>query len=49
MKEKLTKILKKNQQTSNMKGLCQKCHSSNEEITVVDGIPVCQVCAKNIK
>ncbi len=29
-----------------MNGLCQKCHSSNVEITVVDGIPVCAVCAK---
>ena len=29
-----------------MKGLCQKCHSSNVEISVVEGIPVCEVCAK---
>jgi len=29
-----------------MKGLCQKCHSSNVEITVQDGIPVCAVCTK---
>ena len=28
------------------KGLCQKCHSSNVEITVQDGIPVCEVCSK---
>ena len=27
-----------------MKGLCQKCHASNVEITVVDGIPVCELC-----
>jgi hypothetical protein len=29
-----------------MKGLCQKCHSSNVEITVQEGIPVCEVCSK---
>ena len=29
-----------------MKGLCQKCHSSNEEITIQDGIPVCGSCGK---
>lgn len=29
-----------------MIGLCQKCHSSNVEITVQEGIPVCQVCSK---
>jgi len=29
-----------------MKGLCQKCHSSNIDITVVEGIPLCEVCSK---
>jgi len=29
-----------------MKGLCQKCHSSNVEITIHEGIPVCTVCSK---
>ena len=29
-----------------MKGLCQKCHSSNIEITIQEGIPVCEVCLK---
>jgi len=29
-----------------MKGLCQKCHSSNVEITIQEGIPVCDACAK---
>jgi hypothetical protein len=29
-----------------MKGLCQKCHSSNVEITLEDGSPVCAKCAK---
>jgi len=29
-----------------MKGLCQKCHSSNVEVTVHEGIPVCEVCSK---
>lgn len=29
-----------------MKGLCQKCHSSNVEITIQDGTPICTVCAK---
>lgn len=29
-----------------MRGLCQKCHSSNVEITVQNGIPVCTACAK---
>ena len=28
-----------------MNGLCQKCHSSNVEISVQDGIPVCSSCA----
>jgi len=28
-----------------MNGLCQKCHSSNVEITVQDGIPVCSKCS----
>jgi hypothetical protein len=29
-----------------MKGLCQKCHSSNVDITIEEGIPVCEVCSK---
>jgi len=29
-----------------MKGLCQKCHSSNVDIAVVEGIPLCEVCSK---
>lgn len=29
-----------------MKGLCQKCHSSNVEVAVEEGIPVCENCAK---
>jgi len=29
-----------------MKGLCQKCHSSNVEITLENGNPVCTKCAK---
>jgi hypothetical protein len=29
-----------------MKGLCQKCHSSNVEITLEDGSPICEKCAK---
>jgi hypothetical protein len=29
-----------------MKGLCQKCHSSNVEIIIQDGIPVCIACSK---
>jgi len=29
-----------------MKGLCHKCQSSNVEITVQDGIPVCTVCTE---
>ena len=29
-----------------MKGLCQMCHSSNVEISVQDGIPICEVCDK---
>ena len=29
-----------------MKGLCQKCHSSNIEVTVQEGIPVCAACSK---
>tara|TARA_B110000240_G_scaffold186698_1_gene223629 strand:+ start:304 stop:693 length:390 start_codon:yes stop_codon:yes gene_type:complete len=32
--------------TKYMKGLCQKCHSSNIEITLEDGMPVCVKCAK---
>ena len=29
-----------------MKGLCQKCHSSNVEITIQEGIPTCEQCSK---
>jgi ribosomal protein L37AE/L43A len=29
-----------------MKGLCQKCHSSNVEIVIQDGIPICEDCSK---
>jgi len=29
-----------------MKGLCQKCQSSNVETTLQDGIPVCAKCSK---
>ncbi len=29
-----------------MKGLCQKCHSSNVEVSLQDGIPVCTECTK---
>jgi len=29
-----------------MKGLCQKCHSSNVEITIEKGIPICLKCGK---
>ena len=29
-----------------MKGLCQKCHSSNVEVAIQEGIPVCDVCTK---
>ncbi len=29
-----------------MKGLCQKCHASNVEIIIQDGIPVCEACLK---
>jgi len=31
---------------NDMKGLCQKCHSSNVDVTVVEGIPLCEVCSK---
>lgn len=31
---------------SNMKGLCQKCHTSNVDVIIQDGIPVCAVCTK---
>jgi len=31
-----------------MKGLCQKCHTSNVDVTVQDGVPVCQVCTKKV-
>ena len=42
----LTKNLKRNLRVYFMKGLCQKCHSSNVEITLQEGIPVCDVCTK---
>ena len=29
-----------------MKGLCHKCQSSNVEITVQEGIPVCTMCTE---
>ncbi len=29
-----------------MKGLCHKCQSSNVEITIQEGIPVCVICTK---
>ena len=29
-----------------MKGLCQKCHSSNVEVTLQEGIPICANCSK---
>jgi len=29
-----------------MKGLCQMCHSSNVDVTVETGIPVCNECKK---
>jgi len=29
-----------------MKGLCQKCHTSNVDVKVQEGIPVCEVCTK---
>ena len=29
-----------------MKGLCQKCHSSNIEVILEDGSTVCTKCAK---
>jgi len=29
-----------------MNGLCQRCHSSNVEIILLDGIPVCARCSK---
>jgi len=32
-----------------MKGLCQKCHSSNVDVTIEEGIPVCDNCAKKTK
>jgi hypothetical protein len=32
--------------TWSMKGLCQKCHSSNVDITLEDGSPVCAICVK---
>lgn len=27
-----------------MKGLCHKCNSSNVEITINEGIPICEQC-----
>lgn len=42
----LIKNLKKNFRINFMRGLCQKCHSSNVEITIQDGIPVCTVCTE---
>jgi hypothetical protein len=29
-----------------MKGLCQKCHSSNVDVTLDDGSTICEKCAK---
>jgi len=29
-----------------MKGLCQKCHSSNVEVTLEDGSTICVQCSK---
>ena len=29
-----------------MKGLCHNCHTSNVEISVVEGITICQECSK---
>ncbi len=45
----LIKNLKSNSRIYFMNGLCQKCHSSNVEITIQDGIPVCVVCTKKMK
>ena len=42
----LIKNLKTKLRIQDMKGLCQKCHSSNVEITIQEGIPVCEVCSK---
>jgi ribosomal protein L37AE/L43A len=42
----LIKNLKSILRKRNMKGLCQKCHSSNVEITLENGSPVCAKCAK---
>jgi len=30
-----------------MKGLCQKCHTSNIDVMIQEGIPVCDVCIKS--
>jgi hypothetical protein len=43
----LIKNLKAFEINQNMKGLCQKCHSSNVEITIEKGIPICLKCGKN--
>lgn len=32
-----------------MKGLCQKCFSSNEELVIVHGIPLCNKCNAPVK
>ncbi len=29
-----------------MKGLCQKCHSSNVDVAIQEGVTVCVVCSK---
>ena len=42
----LHKKFKPDIRIESMKGLCQKCHSSNVEVTVEEGIPVCSVCVK---
>jgi len=42
----LTKNLRAKIRSALMKGLCQKCHSSNVEIAVIEGIPVCETCVK---
>ena len=42
----LIKNLKTKLRIQDMKGLCQKCHSSNVEITIQDGTPICEVCSK---
>jgi len=32
-----------------MKGLCQKCHSSNVEVTLEDGSTICDTMFKKIR